>query len=294
MLGPDSLSLNRWWLTSPLRPHQARKWIRLPARWLLRERRPGVTMLMYHRVGGGTPSEIDLPMSMFIRQLEYVRRRFRIVSLDTVERLIRTGSSVQTDLLVLTFDDGYEEMYSTVLPVLLRYRIPAILYLPTAYIGKRREIDWGHHQRMEARHRPDPMTWTQVRALLQSGLITIGAHTHTHADLSVAPLEKIRDEFECSNALFRQHLGIEVRHFAYPFSRTSPAAQALVPNYYHTAVVGGSVKNPFPELNLYALQRVPVSQSDGFWLFRLRLATLRRRKRPGLAQTAVQVDETGS
>jgi len=248
------------------------KWARLSLRLLAADRRPAVYVLMYHRVGGGTTAEIDLPVDLFVRQLEYVRRRYRIVSLDALADL-RTGA-VPENAVVLTFDDGHAEMYSVVLAVLRRFEAPATIYLPTAYIEDQRPFDWGHYTTLPESQRPRPLSWDQARILLASGLITVGAHTHTHLDLArAAPLE-IEREITQANALLASRLGIRTRHFAYPFGRVSPAARALVDRTYDTAVVGGSARNLSAALSLKELYRMPVSASDGYWLFRLRLSTL--------------------
>lgn len=61
------------------------------------------------------------------------------------------------------------------------------------------------------------MTWEDIRRLDQDPLITIGAHTHSHAVLSVLPEEIMQYEMQHCKQLLETHLGHEVAHLAYPF-----------------------------------------------------------------------------
>lgn len=252
------------------------KWIRVSARWLSRTRQPGVIVLMYHRVGGQASEEIDISTQRLESQLVYLLRRYRIVPLDDVVNTdLPLTASDPVDRVVLTFDDGYRETYDALLPLLHRYRIPVTLYLPTLYIETGRPMDWGQFHGWPEDRRPLPMTWDQIRTLFATGFVTIGSHTHSHADLSRLSGPKIRGELEASRMIIEERIGIAARHFAYPFGSVSPLAAEIVPEFYRTAVIGGSTKNQASLPEPHAICRMPVSRSDGSWLFRMRLRSLR-------------------
>ena len=50
---------------------------------------PGVTVLIYHRVGGGSGSEVDLDVDAFRAQLEHLREHHTVVSLDAAAEQLR-------------------------------------------------------------------------------------------------------------------------------------------------------------------------------------------------------------
>ncbi|MDQ7827858.1 MAG: polysaccharide deacetylase family protein [Armatimonadota bacterium] len=233
------------------------------------ERRPGIVILVYHRVGGGTRREIDLPVETFARQVAYLAARCRVVSLEEALALGRNGATPPGDVLVLTFDDGYRETYDHVFPILHRYRLPATVYVATAYVEQGRPFDFGVQRWADAPGRP--LTWSQLREMTSSGLITVGSHTHTHADLSVVPLPAVREELRRSQELIEERLGQPVRHFAYPWGRWRPEVRGVVGERFQSAVRGGCGKNPYGALDPLALWRQPVQRSDGLWFFRARL-----------------------
>ena len=113
--------------------------------------------------------------------------------------------------VILTFDDGYRDFYTNAYPILQRYQFRATIYIISDKIGQ-----------------PNYMTWPQLRALAASPLITIGAHTRTHAQLDAVPLTRAQDEIAGSKQILEQQLGIAIAHFCYPYGKYNAAVKALV------------------------------------------------------------------
>ena len=95
---------------------------------------PKFAILCYHRVGiGGIPLFSELPPEVFEAQMRFLRRYYRVVSLDEIceemERPTKNGHAV-----AVTFDDGYRDLYTQALPILKRYQIPATVFLPVVSI----------------------------------------------------------------------------------------------------------------------------------------------------------------
>src|SRR5205807_6820089 len=64
----------------------------------------GATLLVYHRVGGGSPDERDLAVADFAAQLDALPAGVVVGLDDAVDRLDR---GERTPSVVLTFDDGF-------------------------------------------------------------------------------------------------------------------------------------------------------------------------------------------
>ncbi|MDR7519625.1 MAG: polysaccharide deacetylase family protein [Armatimonadota bacterium] len=250
--------------------HFLMKLAALPYGMLFRERRPGLVILGYHRVGGGTSSDIDLPVAEFARQMAYLRRHCRLVSLDDlIAGGVSAAPDATDDAIAVTFDDGSRDLYEQALPVLVHYRIPTTVYLATQYIESQQAFDFGDYAR--AASRPIPLTWAQVREMVGTGVISVGAHTHTHRDLARLSLQEVRDEVERSYRCIADRTGRPPLHFAYPWGALTPPVRREVGAFFRTAVRGGCGKNPFGALDPLALWRRPIQRSDRAWLFRLKL-----------------------
>ena len=102
-----------------------------PLGWPARRRRGDVVVLLYHRVGTAT-SEIELPSDAFQRHLEHLTAHERILTIEEAVANDPEGG------VVVTFDDGYGDFHRTVVPLLVSYQVPAVLYLATGLVDGER------------------------------------------------------------------------------------------------------------------------------------------------------------
>ena len=121
----------------------ARRWLQAAAKAYDRLRPPpaGVTVLIYHRVGGGTDSAVDLPAEMFEAQLQLITATRPVLTLD--DAVTRLGAGEEVDGGVLTCDDGTSDFTDVAVPVLQQYDLPATLYAATGFIDRREPMPWG-------------------------------------------------------------------------------------------------------------------------------------------------------
>ncbi len=269
------VNLPDWMLGAGRTARGLARWLSLPLH-AFQPHPPGVVVLLYHCVGGGTRSDVDVTGRAFEEQMRYLHQHCRVVSLDTVaDASARSaGGEAGSDVVAITFDDGYRETFEVAYPILCRYGLPATIYVPAMYIETRRPFDFGGFANVAPRHRPLPLSWDQIGKMIESRLVAIGSHTYTHADLSgTTPDAATRELDECDEMIYRR-IGVTPKHFAYPWGRWSAAAEQIVAARYVTAALGGPAKNPFASLDTARLWRYPVLRTDGFRLFRARMHQL--------------------
>ena len=238
---------------------------------------PGPRILIYHQVGTDCGREMEVSTEVFSSQLDWLRAHGQIVDLDTAVE--QRGDASADRLFVLTFDDGFKDVYHNAFPLMEAKGVPFTLYLTT------RPIEAGTV--LDARY-PDakPLTWEQVNEMVSTGLVTVGAHTHNHLDLRLTPADVVADELDISNKLILENTGLAPRHFTYPWGWWSETADPLVRERYKTATVG-STSSITSESDPLKLGRFPVQASDGMaWFARrakggLRLENSVRRRRAG-------------
>lgn len=215
----------------------------------------GVTILIYHRVGGRTSMSVDLPTAQFEDQLAHLDEACRVLSLDDAADQLASGVAPDDPRppVVLTFDDGTADFVEEALPVLDRHRLPVTYYLATDFVERQQPFP----------HDGVPMTWSAAAEAVASGLVTIGSHTDTHALLDRIPVAEAAGELDRSIELIRDRLGVDPRHFAYPKAVLgSEANQAEVRARFRTATVARTRPNPFVGADLHQLTRTPVQTSD--------------------------------
>lgn len=220
----------------------------------------GPRVLIYHQVGAGLGRQMEVTPEAFRYQMSWLAENRQVVSLPVA--LERWSDEDASDLVVLTFDDGYLDTYQTAFPLLQELAFPFTIYLATESIETGRALG----PSPEA----DPLTWDMMDEMISSGLVTVGAHTHTHRDLRTVGPEELEAELETSDRLIEVRLGSRPDHFAYPWGYWAEPAHAAVKARYQTAVLGGTPSpqsNPDPLL----LHRYPVQLSDTPAFFRSRL-----------------------
>ena len=220
----------------------------------------GPRILIYHQVGSGRPHEMNVSVEVFRSQLDWMQARGEVVGLD--EALRRRGDSDSRRLFVLTFDDGYKDVFANAFPLLLRRQIPFTLYLTSGPIERPGDFnDWPG----------EPMTWNQVRQMLESGLVTVGAHTDTHPDLRYLDPTAAKEEILRSNETIEDRCDVLPRHFTYPWGYWAAEADPIVRATYASATLGsGSAITA--ESDLYTLHRLPIQRSDPALLFGSKVA----------------------
>lgn len=181
-------------------------------------------ILTYHRVYpaiAGLPPLLHNvePPRMREQLLGLKRRGFRFLTLHEALRASQSGKFPER-AVVVTFDDGFENVLTRALPILREADVPATVFVNTGYLDSASPFPfdaWGSQHHADAP--PEawrPLTRAQCRDLQASGLVTIGAHTHTHEDFRGRPAEFLADTRQ-SVELVRAWFGEEQVLFAFPY-----------------------------------------------------------------------------
>jgi peptidoglycan/xylan/chitin deacetylase (PgdA/CDA1 family) len=224
----------------------------------------GLVVLIYHRVGGASGFELDLPVDLFRAQADALAASGRVVSLgEAISWLGRPPGhgrdrSAVGDPVVITFDDGTADFVDHALPILERHRLPVTLYAATAFIDEGRPFPGDGR----------PLSWRGLADACATGLVDVGSHTHGHRLLDRLPADRIDDELDRSIELIGEHLGGPPLDFAYPKAVAgSASAEQAVRRRFRSAALGGSRPNRVGDTDPYRLARSPIQRSDGMRWF---------------------------
>lgn len=185
--------------------------------------RPAI--LMYHRITDPiaqvAPPTINVPPKRFAEQMEGLKRLgYQFWPLRRLIEEAMDRSYIPPGIVVVTFDDGFECVYLHAFPVLRRLRIPATVFLPTAFLDQEGPFPFDHWAIANREKIPPssyrPMRWEQCRTENLNELIEWGAHTHTHQDFRGRPQQFEEDLRRCLNVL-QTNLGVEQPTFAFPY-----------------------------------------------------------------------------
>jgi peptidoglycan/xylan/chitin deacetylase (PgdA/CDA1 family) len=218
-----------------------------------------VIVLFYHRIADDRATPWTITNALFARQIHWLARRFRFVSLEEAQRRIRRGCNGEP-CVSITFDDGYAENCRHALPLLIKERIPCT-YFVTVHNVLQGE-PFSHDLVMG--HPFSPNSVEQLRALAAAG-IEIGAHAVTHADLgAISDPRLLRYEIAAAKAELEAVLVRPVRYFAFPYGQWSnlpPAAFEMARQAGYAGVCSAYGGFNFPDDDPFHLQRIPVDDT---------------------------------
>jgi peptidoglycan/xylan/chitin deacetylase (PgdA/CDA1 family) len=219
------------------------------------------TVLAYHAVGDVDPSRdrnnLYTPVAAFRSQLDFLRRRRRVVPLaDVVAGRVASGGR---PAVALTFDDAYTSVRDVALPLLQQYDFPATVFAPTMWLG--RPNGWDEPSDIPL----DVLDPAGLRELATNG-VDVQSHGHAHIDMRTASPDEVRADLVTSRDVLAEIIGGVPTQLAWPFRTGSPEAQRVA------ADVGFEVafSIDLPHEGAYAWGRVQVTPRDGQRLFALK------------------------
>ena len=99
-------------------------------------------IVCYHRVvdnfdryATGTIPSMLISTRMLERQIDWLARRFDIMSLDEIGAHLASGGTFERPAAAVTFDDGYSDVYNYAYPLLRRKGVPAAFFVVTGLLG---------------------------------------------------------------------------------------------------------------------------------------------------------------
>ena len=166
-------------------------------------------ILTYHSVSGSDAPATVSP-EQFKQHIEYfLAKGYTFIWLADVIDWMDKKRGLPKQCVALTFDDGYEDFMTAVLPILEQHTIPATVFM----VGDREK------SRPTLGNDIPLLSDTALEHLVRHELVELGYHALTHANLTLCTPEQLHDE--CIPYYF-------ARFFAYPGGQFDPTVMAEV------------------------------------------------------------------
>ncbi|EHQ88020.1 polysaccharide deacetylase family protein [Desulfosporosinus youngiae] len=213
-----------------------------------------VPVLYYHSVMLEEGNEVRMPPDQFEAQMAYMREQgYESVTLDQLYQAFYKGGALPAKPFVITFDDGYEDNYTTAFPILKKHGFTAAVFMVSSYINGEGFL-----------------SWSQLKELTANGW-EIEGHTANHPYLSKMDKAAVLNELKSSKELIEKELGQTVNYIAYPYGDyNANIVQAVKDTGYLMAF---TTERGWSNLNLdeWHLQRVYCFANMGLKEFSRRL-----------------------
>lgn len=172
-----------------------------------------IPVLMYHAVGNDLwgISDLFMPPESMREQLEYL-------TVNGYDPIFFSDLAQLEDYdkpILLTFDDGYDDNYTELFPLLQEFSVKATVFVITGLVGEE------HY-----------LTEEQIGEMAASGLVELQSHTVDHTELSKLTREEQEWELSESQLALARMTGRVPYVLAYPNGAWDDATKELGPDYY--------------------------------------------------------------
>ncbi len=171
-----------------------------------------IPILMYHSIDNSN-SVISITPAKFKSQMCFFRDSgYKVISLNEIILSIKDRQPFMEKAVVITFDDGFKNLYTEAFPILQECGFVATVFLTTNYVGK--SSNWPGQPDFI---KPQPLlSWGEIIEMSKYG-IEFGAHTLNHPYLPQINLEDAEHEILQSKVEIEDRIQKSVEFFAYPY-----------------------------------------------------------------------------
>jgi peptidoglycan/xylan/chitin deacetylase (PgdA/CDA1 family) len=165
-------------------------------------------ILLYHHVSEQTPAVTSVSPSVFRQHLEYLADNYQVLPLQEVVEAISQGKSLPDKTVVITFDDGYDNIFENAHPLLKEFNFPYTVFINPPLIGN------ASYQ----------LNWQQIQSMGKEGA-TFANHGNTHEHLlskyagenDKQWLARVMQNINQAEQTLAQQLGYSLKYLAYPY-----------------------------------------------------------------------------
>jgi len=201
---------------------------------------------MYHWIKDDT-GDYPYPENMvkideLKKQMEYLKENnYDVIFASEINKVQHYKKPV-----VLTFDDGWQDVYNIAFPYAKELNMKINMYVITDFVGT-----------------PGYCTLEQLKEMKESGLVEIDSHTLSHPYLAQLSEEQVKKELEESKAYLKENLGIESLVICYPSGSQNTMVQNVAKENYKYGLLmdGGVFDYNSDNSNLYAIERIYARRS---------------------------------
>jgi peptidoglycan/xylan/chitin deacetylase (PgdA/CDA1 family) len=236
----------------------------------------GTPILAYHRFGPAA-GPMMVRTSVFETQLEEMAQQgYTVIPLRALVAHLRGGGSPPPSRsVVITVDDGHRSVYTELLPVLRRRRVPVTLFVYPSAISNATYA----------------LTWDMLRELGATGLVDVHSHTYWHPNFVVekrrlAPRAYARlvdQQLTRSKSALEDRLGTPIDMLSWPFGIHDDQLMRAAAEAGYVAAVTLERRHATAADQLLALPRYLVTDDDRGSRFRALIGGREAARRPAYA-----------
>ena len=213
-------------------------------------------ILAYHKVNPSDKDSLAVSPVSFERQVLYLREKgYQFLTLEKLYGdYLEKGKKIEKKTCLITFDDGYSDNYTFVLPILKKYKIKATIFLTYDFINK-----------------ANMLAEKEIKEMKECG-IEFASHTLSHPDLTKISIDEAKKEIEEAKEKLEGLLSGGVVSFCYPFGYFNKGIAEQVKVTGHKLAVVTPRSSGIRE-TMFSLKRIGIYKKDeNFLRFKIKMS----------------------
>lgn len=207
-----------------------------------------IPILLYHYIGNNpNPNDsardnLSVAPDQFDEQMGYLAQNgYNPITLDTMVAGLRGVATLPPKPVVITFDDGYVDLYHNAFKILRKYNFRAVAFIPTGLVGTAYYASWDMLFEMQA-----------------SGLLSFQSHSVSHANLPSLSRDRLVSELTESKKTLEARFGIPINFIAYPNGTSNEEVQKAAKQAGYVGALGTWFSTTQSEGTFYNMPRIKI------------------------------------
>lgn len=222
---------------------------------------PGVHIINSHFITPNISTKGDI--EIMDNYLRFLNRYCKFITIQEAVKLISSGNSPKDQCMVaFTFDDGFEECYSIIAPLLEKYNCNGAFFINSNYIESDEVYQFTFNKRIDT-YTKKPMNWHQLIDLHKRGHI-IGAHTLDHVNMAELNNSEIENQLLINKQILENKLNYNCDYFAWTYGQLQHFSETALKltQKYHKYIFSGTNYHHYFSFNGQVINR---RHLEAFW-----------------------------
>ena len=218
-------------------------------------------VLLYHSINNDN-SNLSLTINEFEKHIIYLKKKnFKTINFNQVNKSDDKN-------IIITFDDGYKDLITNVLPILKRYGFTATCFIVSDLLGGKNtwDINKNNYLEKELMNKNDILEW------VSNGMF-IGSHSHNHPNLTLLNNNEITNQLDKSKKVLENITGSEVISFSYPYGKVNKSVYDITKKIFDIAVTTNRGRYDPNNHDLHLIPRIDMGKKLSIFKIFLKLHT---------------------
>lgn len=228
----------------------------------LKSIKPGIHIINSHFVTADFHDK-DRDYKIFENLLRFLRKRTAFLKLeDAVKKLENNEIPLNDAIVTFTFDDGFEECYTVIAPLLEKYGTRGAFFINANYINSSDSYQEKFNKRIDT-FTKKPMSWDQIKDLHNRGHL-IGSHNLDHTNFADLSVDQLIEQLVVNKRILEERLDYKCEYFAWTYGQMKhfPSIALLETQKLHKYIFSGTHYKYYHSINGAVINRRHI---EAFW-----------------------------